>query len=46
MEKEDIKCLSLCCKKIYHLYYNQIKKLKIKADIEESNISNIKFDKY
>ena len=22
MEKEDIKCLSLCCKKIYHLYCN------------------------
>ena len=46
MEKEDIKCLSLCCKKIYHLYCSQIKKLKIKEDIEASNISKIKFDKY
>ena len=46
MEKDDIKCLSLCSKKIYQLYCIQIKKLKIKADIETSNISNINFDKY
>ena len=46
MEKADIKRLSLCFKKIYQLYCIQIKKLKIKKDIEESNISNIKFDKY
>ena len=46
MEKEDIKSLSLCCKKIYHLYCNQIKKLKIKENTETSNISNMNFDKY
>ena len=46
MEKGDINCLSLCSKKIYQLYCNQIKKLKIKEDIETSNIINIKFDKY
>ena len=46
MEKDDIKCLLLCSKKIYQLYCIQIKKLKIKVDIEASNISNIKFDKY
>ena len=46
MEKNEIKCLSLCCKKIYHLYCNQIKKLKIKENTETSNISNINFDKY
>ena len=34
MERDDIKCLSLCCKKIYHLYCNQIKKLKIEKNIE------------
>ena len=45
-EKEDIKCLSLCCKKIYQFYCNQIKKLKINEDIKESDISKIKFDKY
>ena len=46
MEKEDIRDLSLCTKKIYQLYCEQVKKLKIKKDIEKSNISNIKFDKY
>ena len=46
MEKDDIKGLSLCTKKIYQFYCEQVKKLKIKEDIEESNISNIKFDKY
>ena len=45
-EKDDIKCLSLCFKKIYQFYCNQIKKLKINKDIKESDISNIKFDKY
>ena len=45
MEKDYIKYLSLSPKKIYQLYY-QIKKLKIKEDIEVANISNIKFDKY
>ena len=35
----------MCSKKIYHFYYCQIKKLRVKADIEVSNISNIKFDK-
>ena len=33
MEKDDIKCLSLCSKKIYQLYCKQVKKLKIKGDI-------------
>ena len=46
MEKDDIKTLSLGAKKIYQLYCEQVKKLKVKDDIEESNISNIKFDKY
>ena len=46
MEKDDIKALSLGAKKIYQLYCEQVKKLKIKEDIEESNIRNIKFDKY
>ena len=46
MEKDDIKTLSLGAKKIYQLYCEQVKKLKIKEDIEESNILNIKFDKY
>ena len=30
MEKDDIKCLSLCSKKIYNLYCIQIKKIKNK----------------
>ena len=46
IEKDDIKCLSLCSKKIYQLYCNQIKKLKIKEEVEISNVSNIKIDKY
>ena len=46
MEKDDIKSFSSCSKKIYQLYCKQVKKLKIKREIEESNISNIKFDKY
>ena len=45
MEKDDIKGLS-CNKKIYQLYCEQVKKLKIKEKIEKSNISNFKFDKY
>ena len=44
MEKDDIKGLSLCDKKIYQLYCEQVKKLKIKKDVEESNVTNIKFD--
>ena len=46
LENDDILCFSLCSKKIYQFYCKQVKKLKIKEDIEESNISNIKFDKY
>ena len=46
IEKDDIKCLSLCSKKIYQLYCNQIKKLKIKEEVEISNVLNIKIDKY
>ena len=46
MEKDDIKCLSMCCKKIYELYCNQIKKLKIEKNIEAFIFSNIKFEKY
>ena len=45
IEKDDIKCLSLCSKKIYQLYCSQIKKLKIKKGVEISNILN-KIDKY
>ena len=45
LDKDNIKCLSKCNKKIYQLYCNKIKKLKIKEDIETSIISNIKFDK-
>ena len=46
MEKDDIKALSLCTKNTYELCCKQFKKLKIKEDIEESIISNIKFDNY
>ena len=46
LPKDDIRCLSLCSKKIYQLYCNQIKKLTIKEDIEIYQVSNIKFDKY
>ena len=46
IEKDGIKCLSWCSKKIYQFYCKQVKKLKIKRNIVESNISNIKFDKY
>ena len=46
MEKDNIKSLSFCSKKIYKRYCDQIKKLKVKEGIEESIISNIKFDKY
>ncbi len=45
MEKDDKKCLSMCSKKLYQLYCKQVKKLKIKNDIE-SNLRKIKFDKY
>ena len=45
-EKVDIKCLSLCSKKLYEQYCIKIKKIKIKEDIETLNISNIKFDKF
>ena len=41
LEKDDIKCFSMCSKKIYQLYCNQIKKLKINEDIKESDISKI-----
>ena len=44
IEKDDIKCLSLCSKNIYQFFCNQIKKLKIKKDVKISNVSNIKFD--
>ena len=46
LEKDDIKCLSLCFIKMYQLYCNQIKKLKIKESAEISHISSIMFDKY
>ena len=36
----------MCSKKLYEFYCIQIKKIKIKEDIETSNISCIKFDKY
>ena len=46
LKKDDIKFLSLCSKKIYESYCKQVKKLKIKGEIEELIKSNIKFDKY
>ena len=46
LEKENIKCLSLCSKKIYSFYCNQIKKLKIREDVDLSNILNIILYKY
>ena len=46
IEKDDIKCLSLCSKKIYELYCIQTKRLIIKKSIGILNVSNIKFDKY
>ena len=38
IEKKDIKNLSLCNKKIYQLYCDNIKSLKINKDIKISNI--------
>ena len=46
IKKDDIKCLSMCSKKLFQLYCKQVKKLKIKNDIEKSNLEKIKFDKY
>ena len=46
MEEEDLKCLSLCSKEIHKLFRKQIKKLKIKENIEISIISKMNFDEY
>ena len=44
LDKDNIKCLSVCNKKIYQFYCNQVKKLKIN---ERVDILNLKiFDKY
>ena len=45
MKIEDIKSLSLCNRKIYQLYCNQIKKIKINRINKRINIVKIK-DKY
>ena len=36
----------MCFKRIYKLFYEQVAKLKLNEDIEEINISNIRFNKY
>ena len=38
LDKDKVKCLSLCNKKIYQIYCNQVKKLRIKRKAEISNI--------
>ena len=45
-EEDDIKSLKMCFKRIYKLFYEQVAKLKLNEDIEEINISNIRFNKY
>ena len=45
MDKENIKSLSLCNKKIYQSYCNQIKHLKINKYAEISNLIKL-FNKY
>ena len=45
LNKDNIKFLSLCNKKIYLLYCNQIKKLKINKEAQISNLQ-ILIDKY
>ena len=45
IDKDDIKYLSLCNKKIYKLYCTQIKSLEIKKEAEISNLEEL-FDKY
>ena len=46
LTKDNIRSLSLCSKKLYQLYCNQIKTLKIKEVIEITKVSHINFDKY
>ena len=46
MNKNDAKSLSLCSKKIYLLYNNQIKEIKINEEIESTKMLNIILDKY
>jgi len=55
-EKDNIKCLSLCKKKLYKIYCNQVKKLKIingvdilnllKAFYKYKNIKELNFEYY
>ena len=45
MKEEDVKCLSLCSKKIYQFYCNQIEKLIIMTISEMPNIE-VLIDKY
>ena len=45
LEKDNIKRLSVCNKKIYKLYCNEVKKLKINKGTEILNLKII-FDKY
>ena len=43
--KDSIKCLSLCNKKIYQLYCNQVKELRINKEADISNLL-VLIDKY
>ena len=43
--KDKIKCLSLCNKKIYQIYCDQVKKLKINKEVENPNLKAL-IDKY
>ena len=45
LNKDEVKCLSLCNKKIYQLYCNQVKKLKINEEAKMPNLQ-VLIDKY
>ena len=45
LDIDKIKCLSLCNKKIYQIYCNQVKKLKIKEKFEKLKFQ-VLIDKY
>ena len=45
LDKDKVKCLSLCNKKIYQIYCNQVKKLKLHKEAEISNLQ-VLIDKY
>ena len=46
IEKDVQKCFSLCNKKLYKIYCNQFKKIKLKRNTNTLNISKFKLDKY